>query len=239
MVYVTSLTKNIGQTSPPVKRPDVLNHLPRSCALVFDLVASYGGSLVTSWRGLASSTRLSLVTVQRAVRRLQAVHLLEVRSLGRGRGARTQFRLRWRFPQGNVLPTGDKSSKVFPETRRYPSGSAEKVFRWVMWEVRRDLRERPSICARRRACIMDALAPPVRRALEALATPAERRVFLGRLLDLLDLRRGLGQNERPTRRWAVWAVRAALREALDYRERMALSARFLSTWRTGRGTPWA
>jgi RNA chaperone Hfq len=98
-----------------------------------------------------------------------------------------------------------------------------------MAQLRNDLLSRPSISPARRAAILAALGPAVHRALRKgkVWTRGELSRLVGFLLARLEERRGLGLDLPATRRWAEWAVREALRQIEEERERREAEEEFI------------
>jgi len=176
-------------------RPDVLQRMPRSCNLVFDLLSILGknGSATISLRDLASEVRLSPEAVRRALSRLEAAGLITWRRAP-GRGHRSVIALRWKtvtetgqsqvihrpktFAEEKARLGQHKRNVYSPETsqgevkEKSLSGYAHNlplgsraVF-WAMGQLRNNLFARPAIDSGRRAVIMACLGPAVFRAVK-------------------------------------------------------------------------
>ncbi|MBC7099636.1 hypothetical protein H5T52_11100, partial [Candidatus Bipolaricaulota bacterium] len=109
------------------------------------------------------------------------------------------------------------------------SSLSEHSHFWALGEIRRSLLGRPAIDPGRRAVIMACLGPAVYRAIRKgrIKTHAELSTLVGILEGRLEERRGLGLDPAATRRWAEWAVREALRQIEEERERREASERYL------------
>ena len=232
--------QSVGQS-----RPSVL--------FVFNLltVLAQNGPVTISLRALASEVRLSPETVRRALGRLEACGLITwTRSPGRGH--RSVVVLRWKTPEGTErsrvihriaektgpsLQKQNVNSPTPPQQEKKKSHSGYALNRpigpralfWAMAQVRDDLIARPSISPARRAVITACLGPAVHRALARgkVRTRGELLRLVDFLLARLEERRGLGMDLAATRRWAEWAVREALRQIEEERERREASERFL------------
>jgi len=91
-----------------VKRPTpVLSIMPRSCNIVFDLLASFAdeqGCSSMTMAGIGKAARISRQTVWHALNRLRGARLLDVREHNRGRGNANVYFIR-------VFATGRKQRK--------------------------------------------------------------------------------------------------------------------------------
>jgi DNA-binding MarR family transcriptional regulator len=196
-------------------RPDVLQRMPRSCNIVFDLLSILvkNGSATISLRDLASEARLSPEAIRRALRRLEAVGLITW-TRAPGRGHRSVIALRWKtateteqsqvihrpqaFAEEKARLDQQKRNVYSPETSRREvkkkslSGYAHNlplgsraVF-WAMGQLRNNLFARPAIDGGRRAVIMACLGPAVFRAVKK--GRVRTRGELGRLVGFLEAR---------------------------------------------------
>ena len=234
-------------------RPAVLAQMPRSCNVLFDLLALRAGDgpMEAGLVELARATRLSLAQVHRALKRLEGAHLITW-TRARGRGGRSRITLRWVIHRPEGADVGKRSTKLagtkfsshardtLPpsgKNRQSPSGRrprdlpvGERALAWAMAQVREDLRARPSIDPRRRAVVMAALGPAVHRALRRGKVRAwgELRGLVAFILARIDERRGLGADLAATRRWAEWCVREALARVQEERERAEATRRYLA-----------
>ena len=194
-------------------RPDVLQRMPRSCNLVFDLLSilTKNGSATISLRDLASEARLSPEAVRRALGRLEATGLITW-TRAPGRGHRSVIALRWKTTteteQSQVIhrpkasaeekarPSQQNRNVYSPETpqsktkKKSLSGYAQNlplgsraVF-WAMGQLRNNLLARPAIDGSRRAVIMACLGPAVFRAVKR--GRVRTRGELARLVSLLE-----------------------------------------------------
>jgi len=150
------------------RRPDVLRRMPLSCNVVFDVLRSLAGgeAVEVSLRELAEVTHYSTRQVRRALKRLEAAHLIRWETFGPGRGRRSILQVLWRSPsfphlKGASLRVRDKnyspsenskrsslretaltdpssvgSCQVVSRLRHRPSPRAE---RWAIAEFRRRL----------------------------------------------------------------------------------------------------
>jgi hypothetical protein len=202
------------------------------------------GPLEISLSELCRLSGFTKLTVRRALRRLEVVRLIR-REGGGGRGRKTRIFLLWkRFPQGKGLPVRSNVSSGYPENERNPSGEAplaSAYFRqakeplgqgahfWALGEIRRFLLGRPAIEPGRRAAIMGCLGPAVYRAVRKgrIKTSSELEMLVGIIEGKLEERRGLGLDLPATRRWAEWAVREALRQIEEERERREAEEEFI------------
>jgi len=227
--------------------PRVLRDMPRSCAVLFDILLekAQDGPLEISVLELCQISGFTKLTVRRALRRLEAVRLIRREGGGRGRGQKTRIRLLWkRFSPEKGLPTRSSVSLGYPENERNPSGEAplayahlrqaqmlvsEAAHFWALGEIRRFLLSRPAIEPSRRAVIMACLGPAVYRAIQKgrIKTGSELEMLVGILEGRLEERRGLGLDLAATRRWAEWAVREALKAIEEERERREASERLI------------
>jgi len=228
-------------------RPRVLGDMPRSCSVLFDILLekAHDGLLEIPLLELCRLSGFTKLTVRRALRRLEAVRLIRREGGGRGRGRKTRIRLLWkRFSPEKGLPTRSNVSLGYPENGRNPSGGApevsahlpktgtalsERAHFWALGEIRRSLLSRPAIEPGRRAVIMACLGPAVYRAIRKgrVKTRSELEMLVGILEGRLEERRGLGLDIAATRRWAEWAVREALRQIEEERERLEASERLI------------
>jgi len=226
--------------------PRVLRDMPRSCSVLFDIILERAGDgpLEISLSELCRLSGFTKLTVRRALRRLEAVRLIR-RDGGGGRGRKTRIFLLWkRFPQGKGLPVRSNVSSGYPENERNPSGGrpfpstylrqakqpvSQRAHFWALGEIRRFLLGRPAIEPGRRAAIMACLGPAVYRAVRKgrLKTSSELEMLVGILETRLEERRGLGLDLPATRRWAEWAVREALRQIEEERERREAEEEFI------------
>jgi DNA-binding MarR family transcriptional regulator len=226
--------------------PRVLRDMPRSCSVLFDIILERAGDgpLEISLSELCRLSGFTKLTVRRALRRLEAVRLIR-REGGGGRGRKTRIFLLWkRFPQGKGLPVRSNVSSGYPENERNPSGGrpfastylrrakepvGEGAHFWALGEIRRFLLGRPAIEPGRRAAIMACLGPAVYRAVRKgrIKTFAELETLVGIIETRLEERRGLGLDLPATRRWAEWAVREALRQIEEERERREAEEEFI------------
>jgi hypothetical protein len=220
--------------------------MPRSCSVLFDIILERAGDgpLEISLSELCRLSGFTKLTVRRALRRLEAVRLIR-REGGGGRGRKTRIFLLWkRFPQGKGLPVRSNVSSGYPENERNPSGGrpfastylrqakepvGEGAHFWALGEIRRFLLGRPAIEPGRRAAIMACLGPAVYRAVRKgrIKTFSELETLVGILETRLEERRGLGLDLPATRRWAEWAVREALRQIEEERERREAEEEFI------------
>jgi len=233
-------------------RPDVLLRLPRSCNKVWDLLQLGGGvTIVISLRELAKDARLSPCQVHRALRRLEGAHLIRWEREP-GRGKKSRITLLWRRvvhspeeQQGEETASQQENRNVsshardtlFPSEKKRKSHSGcafdrplgSQALAWAMAQLRNNLLSRPSISPARRAAILGALGPAVHRALRKgkVRTRGELSRLVGFLLARLEERRGLGLDLLATRRWAEWAVREALRQIEEERERRKAEEEFI------------
>lgn len=221
--------------------------MPRSCSVLFGILfrKAEAGVLEISLSELCRLSGFTKLTVRRALRRLEAVRLIRREGRGRGRGRKMRIRMLWkRFSPKKGLPTRSNVSFGYPEKRRNPAGGTpspsayawqadaplgEGAHFWALGEIRRSLLGRPAIDPGRRAVIMACLGPAVYRAIRKgrVKTHAELSVLVGILEGRLEERRGLGLDIGATRRWAEWAVREALRQIEEERERREASERYL------------
>jgi len=233
-------------------RPDVLLRLPRSCNKVWDLLQLEGRvTIVTSLRELAKDARLSPCQVHRALRRLEGAHLIRWEREP-GRGKKSRITLLWRQvihspdeQQGSEAASQQENRNVsshardtlFPSEKKRKSHSGcafdlplgSRALFWAMAQLRNGLVARPSISPARRAAILGALGPAVHRALRkgGVRTRGELSRLVGFLEARLEERRGLGLDLPATRRWAEWAVREALRQIEEERERREAEEEFI------------
>jgi DNA-binding transcriptional regulator YhcF (GntR family) len=196
-------------------RPDVLQRMPRSCNLVFDLLSILGknGSATISLRDLASEARLSPEAVRRALSRLEAAGLITWRRAP-GRGHRSVIALRWKtvtetgqsqvihrpktFAEEKARLGQHKRNVYSPETsqrevkKKSLSGYAynlplgSRAVFWAMGQLRNNLFARPAIDGGRRAVIMACLGPAVFRAVKK--GRVRTRGDLVRLVGLLEVK---------------------------------------------------
>lgn len=176
-------------------RPDVLQRMPRSCNLVFDLLSILvrNGSATVSLRDLASEARLSPEAVRRALSRLEAVGLITW-TRAPGRGHRSVIALRWKtatytgqnqvihrpktFAEEKARLGQHKRNVYSPETSQgkvkkeslsgyaYDLPLGPRAVFWAMGQLRNNLFARPAIDGGRRAVIMACLGPAVFRAVK-------------------------------------------------------------------------
>jgi len=106
-----------------VKRPtSVLLIMPRSCNLVFDLLASSAdkqGSSSLTMAEIGKTAHISRQTVWRALKRLLSAHLLEIREHGTGRGRGNVYFIR-AFALGRKKRK-PVSNKAFVDQRYFSS----------------------------------------------------------------------------------------------------------------------
>ena len=170
------LVKHLGATQAKDSwdrqscRPNVLRRMPLSCNVVFDVLRSLAGgeAVEVGLRELAEMTRYSTRQVRRALRRLEAAHLIRWETFGPGRGHRSVFQTLWRSPSFPHLkgasptrarykdPPSGKEVYSFPrKTPAHAGGSTaaspQKTFqlkgqkispraeRWALAEFRRRL----------------------------------------------------------------------------------------------------
>jgi hypothetical protein len=214
--------------------------------MLFDIILERAGDgpLEISLSEFCRLSGFTKLTVRRALRRLEAVRLIR-REGGGGRGRKARIFLLWkRFPQEKGLPVRSNVSFGYPENERNPSGGApfastylrqakepvsESAHFWALGEIRRFLLGRPAIEPGRRAAIMACLGPAVYRAVRKgrIKTFAELETLVGIIERRLEERRGLGLDLPATRRWAEWAVREALRQIEEERERREAEEEFI------------
>jgi len=208
-------------------------------------------TIVTSLRELAKDARLSPCQVHRALRRLEAAHLIRWEREP-GRGKKSRITLFWRqvihspeeqkgeeaaSQQENRNVSSHARDTLFPSEKKRKSHSGcafdlplgSRALFWAMAQLRNDLVARPSISPARRAAILGALGPAVHRALRKgkVRTRGELSRLVGFLLARLEERRGLGLDLPATRRWAEWAVREGLRAVEKQRERWQATEKFV------------
>ena len=149
------------------RRPDVLRRMPLSCNVVFDVLRSLAGgeAVEVSLRELADVTHYSTRQVRRALKRLEAAHLIRWETFGPGRGRRSILQVLWRSPsfphlKGASLRVRDKDYSPSGNRRSSPwetaladsssAGSCQTVSRlrprlsaraerWAIAEFRRRL----------------------------------------------------------------------------------------------------
>lgn len=87
-------------------RPALLERLPLSCRVVFDVLKCHADHPhhLPSVRAVAEAGRLSYGATWRALRRLRAGHLVSWRTHGRGRAAYTVFTVHWETPKAQGIP---------------------------------------------------------------------------------------------------------------------------------------
>ncbi|MDW8127060.1 MAG: SgrR family transcriptional regulator [Candidatus Bipolaricaulota bacterium] len=251
-MFKTTITPRGGRVKSAVpRRPDVLPLLPRSCQVLWDLLASRPLE-ATTLRALAYAARLSLAQVHRALRRLEQAGLLRWER-SPGRGHRSRIVLLWPSevipsPKGAIRPPASPQRQnpnvsspppSPPPTSKAnsPTGGApqpaplsSRALAWALAQVRNALLARPAVEPARRAAILAALGPAVHRALRKgkVRTPGELADLVAWILRRLEERRGLGLDLGATRRWAEWCVREGLRRLAEERAEREASERFLA-----------